>query len=100
MTGEGLLVMVPPGPEKDARMTWSPCLIRTAAPEGRVNLRLGHRLVDDFLAFADARCRPNTVLAAGFDLKVFFTIIAKDPVEVTSTDVLEFIREPTISLMK
>jgi integrase/recombinase XerD len=92
VTGEGLLVMVPPGPEKDARMTWSPCLIRSAAPEGRVNLRLGHRLVDDFLAFADARCRPNTVLAAGFDLKVFFTIIAKDPREVTSTDVLEFIR--------
>ena len=66
----------------------------------RLVLQLGHRLVDDFLAFADARGRPNTVLAAGFDLKVFFTIIAKDPVEVTSTDVLEFIREPTISLMK
>ncbi len=32
------------------------------------------------------------MLAVGFDLKVFFTIIAKDPVEVTSTDVLEFIR--------
>jgi integrase/recombinase XerD len=49
-------------------------------------------LVDDFLAFADARCRPNTVLAAGFDLKVFFTIIEKDPTEVTTADVLEFIR--------
>lgn len=92
VTGKGLLVMVPPGPEMDARMTWSPCLIRSAAPEGRVDLRLGHPLVDDFLAFADARCRPNTVLAAGFDLKVFFTIIEKDPVEVTSSDVLEFIR--------
>jgi site-specific recombinase XerD len=67
-------------------------LIRSAAPEGRVDLRLGHRLVDDFLAFADARCRPNTVLAAGFDLKVFFTVIAKDPVEVVTGDVLEFIR--------
>jgi integrase/recombinase XerD len=32
------------------------------------------------------------VLAAGFDLKVFFSVIAKDPAEVTSTDVLEFIR--------
>ena len=90
--GAGLLVMVPPGPEKEACMSWSPCLIRSAAPEGRVDLRLGHRLVDDFLAFADARCRPNTVLAAGFDLKVFFSIIEKDPVEVTSADVLEFIR--------
>ena len=92
VTGEGLLVMVPPGPEKDARMIWSPCLIRSAAPEGRVDLKLGHPLVDDFLAFADARCRPNTVLAAGFDLKVFLTIIEKDPVEVTRGDVLEFIR--------
>jgi integrase/recombinase XerD len=92
VAGKGLLVMVPPGPEKDARMSWSPCLIRSAAPEGRVDLKLGHPLVDDFLAFADARCRPNTVLAAGFDLKVFFTIIAKDPGEVTIADVLEFIR--------
>jgi site-specific recombinase XerD len=92
VTGEGLLVMVPPGPEKDACMSWSPCLVRSAAPEGRVALRLGHPLVDDFLAFADARCRPNTVLAAGFDLKVFFTTIEKDPSEVTTTDVLEFIR--------
>lgn len=88
----GLLVMVPSGPEKDACMTWSPCLIRVDAPEGRVDIRLGHRLVDDFLAFADARCRPNTVLAAGFDLKVFFTIISKDPVDVSTGDVLEFIR--------
>jgi integrase/recombinase XerD len=92
VTGKGLLVMVPPGPEKDARMSWSPCLIRSDAPQGRVCLKLGHPLVDDFLAFADARCRPNTVLAAGFDLKVFFTTIDRDPVEVTSTDVFEFIR--------
>ena len=92
VTGKGLLVMVPSGLEMDARMSWSPCLIRSAAPEGRVDLRLGHVLVDDFLAFADARCRPNTVLAAGFDLKVFFTIVERDPAEVTTTDVLEFIR--------
>ncbi len=84
VTGEGLLVMVPPGPEKDAVMSWSPCLIRSDAPKGRVCLTLGHPLLDDFLAFADARCRPNTVLAAGFDLKVFFTIINKDPTEVTT----------------
>ena len=84
--------MVPSGPEKDAVMAWSPCLIRCVAPEGRVALRLGHPLVDDFLAFADARCRPNTVVAAAADLKTFFTIIEADPVEVSSGDVLEFIR--------
>ncbi len=93
VTVGGLLVMVPSGPEMDVPVSvWSPCLIRVDAPEGRVDLRLGHRLVDDFLAFADARCRPNTVLAAGFDLKVFFTIVGKDPVDVTTADVLEFIR--------
>ncbi len=87
-----LLVVVPSGPETDAAMSWEPSLVRSNAPEGRVDLRLGHPLVDDFLAFADARCRPNTVLAAGFDLKVFFSIIRRDPVDVTASDVLEFIR--------
>lgn len=49
MVVEGLLVMVPPGPGMDVCMTCSPCLIRVAAAEGRVDLRIGHRLVDDFL---------------------------------------------------
>ena len=71
---------------------WSPCLIRSSRPEGRVDVRLGHPVVDDYLEFAAARCRPNTVLAAGYDLKVFFSIVEKDPVEVTSADVLAFIK--------
>ncbi len=54
-------------------------------------VRLGHPVVDDYLVFAAARCRPNTVLAAGFDLKVFFTLVPKEPVEVTTADVLAFI---------
>ena len=92
VTGEGLLVMVPPGPEEDACMTWSPCLIRVCRARGAGSRsRLGHRVVDDYLEFLAARCRPNTVLAAGFDLKVFFTLIPKDPVEVSTADVLEFI---------
>jgi integrase len=53
---------------------------------------MGHRLLDDYLAMVAARCRPNTVLAAAFDLKVFFTIVGKDPAEVTDADVLSFIR--------
>jgi site-specific recombinase XerD len=72
-------------------MTWSPCLIRRAVPGDRVEVRLGHEVVDDYLEFLAARCRPNTVLAAGFDLKVFFSLFPKDPVEVTTGDVLEFI---------
>ena len=54
-------------------------------------LRLGHPLVDRYLEFVAARGRPNTVLAAGYDLKVFFSIIEKDPGGVTTADVLEFI---------
>jgi site-specific recombinase XerD len=54
---------------------------------------VGHEVVDDYLEFLAARCRPNTVLAAGFDLKVFFTTVPKDPAEVTTGDVLAFITE-------
>jgi integrase/recombinase XerD len=52
---------------------------------------LGHCLVDRYLAFVAGRARPNTVRAAAFDLKAFFTIVSKEPVEVTSADVLDFI---------
>ena len=87
----GRWVVVPSGPEMDVLMSWSPCLVRSVSSGDRVLVRLGHRLVDDYLEFVAARCRPNTVLAAGFDLKVFFTVIPKDPVEVTTADVLAFI---------
>jgi len=87
----GLWVVVPSGPEMDAHMSWSPCLIRSVSSGGRVQVRLGHEVVDGYLEFLAARGRPNTVLAAGFDLKVFFTLVPKDPVEVTTADVLAFI---------
>jgi hypothetical protein len=61
----GLWVVVPSGPEMDAFMSWSPCLVRSVPSDDRVLVRLGHRLVDDYLEFVAARCRPNTVLAAG-----------------------------------
>ena len=38
---------------------------------------------------------PNTVLAAGFDLKVFFTLFPVEPAEVTTADVLAFITGST-----
>lgn len=72
-------------------MSWSPCLVREADRGGRPVLRLGHPLLDRYLEFVSARARPNTTLAAGFDLKVFFTTVTKDPVEVTTADVLGFI---------
>lgn len=72
-------------------MFWSPTFTRTDRVDGRVEVRLGHPVVDDYLEFLAARCRPNTVLAAGFDLKVFFTLVDVEPVEVTTADVLRFI---------
>jgi len=47
--------------------------------------------VDEFLEFAAGRCRPNTVRAYAHDLRAFFDVVGKDPVEVTSRDVLAFV---------
>jgi integrase len=68
-----------------------PCLIRSRGPAGQPVLRLGMPLVDDYLEFLEGRCRPNTVLAAAYDLKVFFTVVPKPPDEVVPADVLGFI---------
>ena len=54
--------------------------------------RLGHHLVDDYLASVAARLRPNSTLAAAYDLKVFFTVVAKDPADVGAADVVAFVR--------
>jgi integrase/recombinase XerD len=74
-----------------------PCLVQSPRPEGGAVVSLGHRLLDDYLELVAARARPNTMLATAYDLKVFFSIIDKDPVEVDTADVLAFIkaqREP------
>jgi integrase/recombinase XerD len=68
-----------------------PCLIRSRGPSGQVLVRLGMPLVDDYLEFLEGRCRPNTVLAAGYDLRVFFGVVGKPPAEVRPADVLGFI---------
>src|SRR5579875_938301 len=74
-------------------MAWMPCVVRRRLGETGVEVRLGHELVDDYLRFVAARCRPNSVLAAGFDLKVFFRFCGKEPVEVDTADVLAFIAD-------
>jgi integrase/recombinase XerD len=70
--------------------SWTPSVVSPVVGAERV--ALGHRLVDDYLEVVRARCRRNTVRATAYDLKVFFTEVAKDPVEVTVADVLGFIR--------
>ncbi len=67
--------------------SFRPCLLHLAgsAPS------LGDPLLDEYLRFTAARVRTNTLTAQAFDLKVFFTIVAKPPVQVTVNDVLVFI---------
>jgi integrase/recombinase XerD len=68
-----------------------PCVIRSHGPSGEPVVRLGMPVVDEYLEFLEGRCRPNTVLAAAYDLRVFFGTVAKSPAEVAAADVLGFI---------
>ena len=71
----------------------------TARKATEKSVGLGHPQLDRHLEFVAARGRPNTVLATASDLKLFFESVAKEPTEVTTADVLEFVarqREPRI----
>ncbi len=72
-------------------MQWSPVFECSIGPDGQKTYRVGHELIDEFLEFASARCRPSTVRAYAHDLKVFFGVVNKEPAEVTPKDVLSFI---------
>jgi hypothetical protein len=65
-------------------------LTRSRDAAGGVVVRLGVRLLDEYLEFLAGRCRPNTVRAVAYDLKVFFTVVAKSPRRVRPADVLAF----------
>jgi hypothetical protein len=67
-----------------AEMGDFPCLVRFVPGSDQVRYRLGERLVDRYLEFMAGRCRPNTLGAVAFDLKAFFAVTGKDPVEVTA----------------
>jgi integrase/recombinase XerD len=68
-----------------------PCLVRSVDRSGGVVVRLGVRLLDEYLEFLAGRCRSNTVLAVGYDLKVFFTVVGKPVEQVEPADVLGFV---------
>jgi integrase/recombinase XerD len=70
-----------------------PCIVGTAETGGGELIHLGHPLLDAYLELTAARARWNTVLASAFDLKVFFAVIDKQPSEVTTDDVLAFIKQ-------
>jgi site-specific recombinase XerD len=67
---------------------WTPGRVDPSARR----VELGDPVVDGYLELVRARCRPNTLLATAYDLKVFFTVVAKDPLEVTTADVLSFVK--------
>ena len=53
-------------------------------PDGEIKYRIGHQLVHESLEFAVGRARPNTARAYAHDLSTFFTVVAKEPTEVTA----------------
>jgi integrase/recombinase XerD len=69
-----------------------PCLMKTVSGGQVRSIVLGHPLLDDYLEFVAARARPNTLIAVAYDLKVFFTVIVKQPADITTADVLTFIK--------
>jgi site-specific recombinase XerD len=74
-------------------VAFMPCLVRPAGGDAGGVITLGHPLLDAYIELVTARARWNTVLATAFDLKVFFSAVAKDPVDVETADVLAFIKE-------
>jgi integrase/recombinase XerD len=66
-------------PEWEHPMTFVPSLLRSASGSGPHAITLGHPMLDDYLAFVAARARPNTWLAAAFDLKVFSRSLPRNP---------------------
>jgi len=68
-------------------MSSFPCLARFVPGSGHVR----YRLADRYLEFVAGRCRPSTLRAVAFDLKVFFTVTGKAPLEVAAADVSGFL---------
>ena len=68
-----------------------PCLVRCYRGSELESITLGHPLLDDYLAFVAARARRNTWLAVASDLKIFFGVVAKEPAQVSASDVLGFL---------
>ena len=68
-----------------------PYLVRSVSPLGETRFALGDPLVDRYLAFVAGRARAETLRATAFDLKTFFTVVSKSPVDVVAADVFEFL---------
>jgi site-specific recombinase XerD len=67
------------------------CVVSSRDGCGGLVVRVGIPLADVYLEFLGGRCRPNTVLAAAYDLKVFFAVVARPADQVRPADVMGFI---------
>jgi site-specific recombinase XerD len=74
-------------------MTNFPSMIRSLSATGETRFELGDPLVDSYLQFVAGRARPNTLRAIAFDLKTFFSVVQKQPVEVVAADIFEFLAD-------
>jgi integrase/recombinase XerD len=72
-------------------MSFVPSMERVVQGSELRSIALGHPLVDGYLEFVGARGAVNTWLATAYDLKVFFEVVGKDPVEVSAADVFGFL---------
>lgn len=77
----------------EGTVDWTPVVVKREADGELAELSVGHPLVDDYLGFLGARARLNTWLAAANDLKVFFSVVGKEPEAVGVADVFGFIAE-------
>lgn len=74
-------------------MSTFPCLVRCSTARGESRFRLGDPLVDSYLQFVAGRSRPNTLRAVAHDLKTFFAVVDKPPIEVVPADVFAFLAD-------
>ena len=72
-------------------MQWSPSFKCQLSEGGEQRYVVGQELIDEFSEFVAGRARPNTVRAYAHDLCVFFSVVDKEPAEVTAKDVLGFV---------
>jgi integrase/recombinase XerD len=74
-------------------MTFVPRMERVMDGRELRSITLGHPLLDAYLEFVGGRGAVNTWLATGYDLKVFFAVVGKEPAEVSAVDVFAFLAE-------
>ena len=74
-------------------MTLIPCLVRSVSAAGEDRYSLGDPLLDKYLEFVASRARPNTLRAVAHDLKTFFAVVKKNPVDVVAADIFDFLAQ-------